>query len=108
MDAEGYSDEVGCDGHVVRMKSADERATITFTIKASSPTNKVLSALYQSDRKVSGALGVGPLLIRDTQGTTVFAGTNAWIAGWPKTTLGKRAGDREWKIRVAKLESFLG
>lgn len=108
MDSEGYSDEVGCDGHVVRMKNADERATVTFTIKASSTTNKVLSALYQFDRKAPGSAGVGPLLIRDTQGVTVFAGTNAWIAGWPKTTIGKRAGDREWKIRVAKLESFLG
>lgn len=108
MASEGYNDEVGCDGHVVRLKSADERATVTFILKASSPTNKVLSALYQTDRKASGALGVGPLLIRDTQGVTVFAGAQAWICGWPKASLGKRASDREWKIRVAKLEVFLG
>jgi len=33
------------------------------------------------DRKAPGISGVGPLLIRDTQGVTVFAGAQAWIVG---------------------------
>ena len=49
-----------------------------------------------------------PLLIRDTRGVTVFAGTQAWIQKMPKSTMGKSLGNREWKIRVAKLESFIG
>jgi hypothetical protein len=74
---------------------------------STSPSNKLLSALYNADIKSPNGMGVGPLLIRNTQGATVFIGTKAWIQKMPKTTLGKNMGDKEWKIRVAKLEAFL-
>ncbi len=107
FDSEGYQDEIGADGHVVRYKSCDQRATITFNLMSTSPSNKLLSALYNADTKSPNGMGVGPLLIRNTQGATVFLGTKAWIQKMPKTTLGKNMGDKEWKIRVAKLEAFL-
>ncbi len=108
FDAEGYQDLIGADGHVVRYKSCDQRATITFTLMATSPSNKLLSAMYNADIKSPNGLGVGPLLIRDTQGLTVFAGTQAWIQKMPKSTLGQKLGNKEWKIRVAKLEAVMG
>jgi hypothetical protein len=64
--------------------------------------------MYNADTKAPNGLGVGPLLIRNTQGATVFMGTQAWIQKMPKTTLGQKLGDKEWKIRVAKLEAFVG
>jgi len=73
-----------------------------------SPSNKVLSAMYNADLKSPNGFGVGPLLIRDTQGVTVFAGTQAWIAKMPKVTFGQKLGNREWTIRVAKLEAVIG
>lgn len=108
FDSEGYQDLIGADGHVVRYKSCDQRATITFTLMATSPSNKLLSAMYNADIKSPNGLGVGPLLIRDTQGLTVFAGTQAWIQKMPKSTLGQKLGNKEWKIRVAKLEAVMG
>jgi Protein of unknown function (DUF3277) len=108
FDTEGFADEIGTDGHVVRYKSLDQRATITFTLMATSPSNKLLSAMYNSDIKAPNGIGVGPLLIRDTQGVTVFAGTQAWIQKMPKVTFGQRLSNREWVIRVAKLEAFVG
>ena len=66
------------------------------------------SALYQADMNAPNGTGVGALLIRDTQGTTVFAGAQAWICAMPKTSLGKKLGDVEWKLRVASLEGFVG
>jgi hypothetical protein len=108
FDTEGYQDQIGADGHVVRYKSCDQRATITFSLMATSPSNKLLSAVYNGDIKAPNGLGVGPVLIRDTRGVTVFAGSQAWIQKMPKSTMGKNISNREWKIRVAKLESFLG
>ena len=108
FDSDGYQDVVGADGHVMRYRSCDQRATITFTLMASSVTNKLLSAMYNADIKAPNGIGVGPILIRDTQGTTVFMGTKAWIQRLPKNTFGQKLGSREWKIRVAKLEAVLG
>ena len=108
FDSEGYQDQIGADGHVERYKSCDQRATITFTLMASSPCNILLSAMYNADIKTPNGLGVGPLLIRDTRGVTVFAGTQAWIQKQPKATLGAKIGNKEWKIRVAKLEALIG
>ncbi len=107
FDSEGYQDDIGADGHVVRYKSCDQRATITFTLMATSPTNKLLSVMYNADIKAPNGIGVGPILIRNTQGATVFMGAQAWIQKMPKSTLGPKLGSREWKIRVAKLEAFL-
>jgi hypothetical protein len=81
---------------------------VTFALIGNSPTNKLLSAMYNADMKTPNGMGVGPLLIRDTQGATVFAGAQAWIQGFPKATLGKKVGNKEWQIRVAKLEMVLG
>ncbi len=106
-DSEGYQDQIGADGHVVRYKSSDQRATVTFTLMPSSPSNKVLSAMYNADIKSPNGIGVGPLLIRNTQGATVFMGSQAWIQKMPQVTLGKEIGEREWVIRVAKLEGFI-
>jgi len=108
FDSEGYQDQIGADGHVVRYKSCDQRATITFSLMSTSPTNKLLSALYNGDIKAPNGIGVGPLLIRDTRGVTVFAGSQAWIQKMPKSTMGKSLGNKEWKIRVAKLEAVMG
>jgi Protein of unknown function (DUF3277) len=95
FDSEGYQDQVGADGRVVRYRSSDQRATITFSLMATSPSNKLLSAMYNAD-------------IKSPNGVTVFAGTQSWIQKMPKSTLGQKLGNREWKIRVAKLEAVLG
>jgi len=107
FDSEGYQDQIGADGHVVRYKTCDQRATITFTLMSTSPSNKLLSVMYNADIKSPNGIGVGPILIRNTQGATVFMGTQAWIQKMPKTTLGKNIGDKEWVIRVAKLEAVM-
>jgi hypothetical protein len=108
FDSEGFCDQVGADGRVVRYRSSDQRATITFSLMATSPSNKLLSAMYNADIKAPNGMGVGPILIRDTRGVTVFSGTQAWIQKMPKSTLGQKLGNREWKIRVAKLEAVVG
>ncbi len=71
FDSEGYQDQVGADGRVVRYKSADQRATITFSIMATSPSNKLLSAMYNADLKSPSGMGVGP-----EEPTHIFSGVH--------------------------------
>ncbi|MGH7250053.1 MAG: phage structural protein [Minisyncoccia bacterium] len=108
FDSDDYQDQMGADGRVVRYKSNDQRASSTFSLMATSPSNKLLSAMYNADIKAPNGMGVGPILIRDTRGVTVFIGAQAWIQKMPKSTLGQKLGNREWKIRVAKLEAVVG
>lgn len=107
FDSEGFQDQIGADGHVVRYKSSDQRATVTFVLMPSSPSNNLLSVMYNADTKSPNGIGVGPLLIRNTRGATVFMGSQDWIQKMPKFILGKEVGEREWVIRVAMLEAFV-
>ena len=70
--------------------------------------HEVLDVIAQMQSEASRRHSAGAILVRDTQGATVFAGAQAWIMGWPKMSVGKKIGDKEWKIRVASLEAFHG
>lgn len=108
QDSDDFVDVVGIDGDVTRSKTNDRRATITLTLMQTSESNGLLSALNNIDRKASNGAGVGPLLIKDNQGTTLFAAEKSWIAKPPTAGFDKTAGPRAWKIRVADLERFDG
>jgi hypothetical protein len=108
QDSNDFDDVVGADGDVTRSKTNDRRATITLTLMQSSEANALLSALSNIDRKQSNGAGVGPLMIKDNQGTALFAGEKSWIAKPPDAAFAKKAGPRAWTIRVADLERFDG
>lgn len=108
QDSDDFDDVVGTDGDVTRSKTNDRRATVTLTLMQSSEANALLSALNNLDRKQSNGAGVGPLLIKDNQGTSLYAAEKSWIAKPPTAGFDKKAGPREWKIRVADLERFDG
>lgn len=108
QDSNDFDDVVGTDGDVTRSKTNDRRATITLTLMQSSVSNALLSALNNIDRRKSNGAGVGPLLIKDNQGTTLFAAEKSWIAKPPTAGFGKKANERAWMIRCASLERFDG
>jgi hypothetical protein len=103
QDSDDFEDVVGVDGDVTRSKTNDHRATITVTLMQSSNDNLLLSAIANIDRRAGNGAGVGPALIKDNQGTTIFAGEKSWVAKQPDAAFGKKAGPRAWKIRVADL-----
>ncbi len=108
QDSNDFDDIVGTDGDVTRSKTNDRRGTVTITLMQSSEGNALLSALNNIDRKQSNGAGVGPLLIKDNQGTALYAGEKSWISKPPAAPFGKTAGPRAWTIRVADLERFDG
>lgn len=108
QETDDFTDVVGTDGDVTRSKTNDKRATITLKLMSSSPANALLSALNNIDRRAGNGAGVGPLLIKDNQGTSLHTAEKSWIAKPPDVVYDKTATPREWKIRAASLERLDG
>lgn len=103
---ETWSDAVGAGGEVTRVRSRDERGTVTFTLMASSPTNDQLSALASQDEVTGDA--DGQLSIIDGSGTTVVTASQAWIVKPADVEMSVELPDREWMIACAQLEMLVG
>ena len=102
-DSPAFDDVVGTDGEVTRSKTNDDRATVTFKLMQSSPSNDLLSVAHNLDKNVPGGVGVGPFMLRDAQGTTLLVAEKAWIKSHPKGSWDRTAKERAWEIRCAKL-----
>lgn len=103
-DSDAYGDTVGVDGEVARHRINDDRATVTITVMATSPSNAALDALHKADKANPNGT-VAPLLIKDNVGDDLHAAQEAWILREPAAEYGQEAGEREWRIRCAKLVS---
>lgn len=103
-----FTTKVGADGSVARSKTNKRLTKVTVTLLQTSSGNAALSTLLNIDRKASNGAGVGPILIRDRQGTSLFAGGDAWIEGPPVAEYNAEATNREWTIMVGQPERFDG
>jgi len=99
---------VGTDGEVTRSKSGNKMATVTVILMQSSSGNQALSTLHNLDIETGNGAGVGPLLIRDRQGTAVYAASKAWIRKAPDASFDRTATSREWAIDCADLKRLDG
>lgn len=107
-ETDSFSDVAGTDGDVSRSKTNDQRATVEIILMNTSPTNDLLSAVWQADLNTPGGAGVGSLLVTDLNGTTLLTAGNAWISKAPDITYGREANERTWTLRVDKLVAFVG
>lgn len=99
----------GADGSVVRSKTYSKIYTVTLSLLQTAAANAVLSTFVSIDDAASNGAGVGPILIVDTGGLSIFAGAEAWLEGPPKTVAwGPQAGNQEWVIVVADGVMFAG
>lgn len=103
---DGWSMYVGADGEVTRVRNRNRTGAVTFTLSQASITNTQLSAIAIADEK--GGTGVGPLLIKDLNGETVYAAKEAWIRKIPKGEHAKEATTRQWVIDCAELTMVIG
>lgn len=98
--------QVGTDGEGTRSKTNNKSGRITVPLMQSSPSNDVLSALAIADELSNG--GVVPILIKDSNGTTVCGAKAAWIVKIPDAEYGREAGPREWILESHEIDIFLG
>jgi hypothetical protein len=102
---DAFTKVVGSDGQVTRSKNPNKSGTIALTLKGSSASNDVLSALASLD-EINGS-GVAAVIVKDNSGRSVCAG-KGWIKKTPTVEFAKEVTDREWMIDIGKFTVFVG
>jgi len=105
-DEDAFTKEVGAHGDTTRVRSHNKGGKVTFTLKASSPCNDLLSARAIGDEQ--SGLGSGPVLMKDLNGTTVVESPDAWIKKLPKIERGTEASNVVWELDCHDLTPYIG
>ncbi len=106
-DEEQFTDAVGGDGRVVRMRNANRAGKIEFTLMAASPSNDYLSDKAAAD--FLDGTGVNEVQVKDGTGTSKAHDGNAWLTKTADVEHSSEPGmERAWTIRCPHLESFVG
>lgn len=106
QNAKRFEHKVGVMGDTARARVLDRSALVTITLLATSESNDDLSALAASDDNTPNGGGIGSYVLRDRGGTTLVQAADCWIEEVPPISLGKSVGNRVWKIRLAKTNTF--
>ena len=101
----GWELTVGADGDATRVKSNDLSGTITITLQQTSPSNNLLSTLFEIDDQDD--TGVVNCLIKDDKGFTYVEAKKAYVEKLPEASA-KTHSDRVWVLRCHNLTYFLG
>lgn len=91
-----FTHKSGVDGEGTRSENKNTYTEVKLTLMQTSSSNAVLSVILNTDTKVPGGSGIGPLMARDRQGTTTFMSAEAYIVGPPAQKRGKEVGMLEW------------
>lgn len=102
----GWELTVGADGDATRVKSNDLSGTITITLQQTSPSNNLLSTLFEIDD--SDDTGVVAVTIKDEKGFTYVSAPKAYVEKLPEASFAKTHSDRVWVLRCHELTYFLG
>jgi hypothetical protein len=97
-EAELFGHKVGADGEVTRFRNNNRVVKITLKLMQTSIANTLMSALANLDQNTPGGAGIGPMLIQDLQGTSLFAAEFCWISKMPKRTFAREVQVREWEM----------
>lgn len=94
------------DGTVARVYSSDTMWSFELTIMQSSVTNDLLSALWNVDQVTQ--LGKFPIMMKDSNGSSLFLAATAWIEDSPTMTFAQNLGERTWKFGCTEVVMNVG
>jgi hypothetical protein len=97
---------VGISGETARSRNHNESGTVTLTLLATSPENDILSNAVALDKVTATA--IGPLFIKEKNGTTVLHAPEAYIQKMPDMERAKEVGTVPWVIFCPRMELHLG
>jgi hypothetical protein len=100
---DSFTLQIGTDGEGTRSKTNNRSGRVTFTLMQSSQANDLLSALHNLDIRSPNGDGIGPLLIKDNSGRSLFSAEKAWIVKPPTGEYGREAASREWIVETDHL-----
>ncbi len=104
-DDDAYETVAGSQGDVTRVHKLNRAGVATITLQQSSPSNEILRQVHVDDTAESTrGSGVGNLIIKDLNGTTLATADAAWIMKHATIEYSDGLEGREWKIACADLD----
>ena len=97
-EADLFGHKVGADGEVARFRNNNRVNKLTVKLLQTSISNTLFSALANLDQNTPGGAGIGPMLIQDLGGSSLYAAQYCWINKMPKRTFGREVKNREWML----------
>lgn len=105
-DVKPFDAERAMDGEQARIYRKDTGYTVELTLAQSSPTNNILSAMYNVD--IATQMGKFPLMIKDLKGSTTFFAGTAWIESPPDVSFSNGMETRTWTFGTAQAALNIG
>lgn len=105
-EVDAFTKEIGGDGEAARVQSANESGEVTLTLMQTSASNDILSALAVADELNRSS--IGPIIIKDSLGTTILFSGEGWIRKLPAVEFGDELTPREWIFDMAIMKFFVG
>lgn len=98
----------GCDATYTRYATGRFDGRATFYIMSSSPISAALAAVIVADEASANGVGVGPIFLRNRNGTLVIEAETAWIVRPPDVSIGAAPKVRNWVFETNNLRVFAG
>lgn len=106
---DAWNESVGAYGNTTRIYNPVwDKADITIPLQQTSESNDVLNALFHNDIRNISSDNLFSITIKDNSGRSLHYGYEAYVARKPSATYGNGMNNREWMVRVNKLEDTLG
>lgn len=99
---------IGADGYGQHSLHADKSGKITVRILKTSPTNKVLMAMFNSQTSDSSVHGQNTISATDKQRGDSITAAGCAFSKVPDLTYGKEAGMLEWEFMAIAIDRNLG
>jgi hypothetical protein len=87
------------DGETARIHVKDSTFTITIKLASTSPTNTILTKLYQVDELTQK--GKVPLFVKDSLGSSLFLAPTCWVKEVPDLEFSDAVTERTWVLQGA-------
>jgi hypothetical protein len=94
------------DGIVSRLYNYDTTYTVEVSLYSGSQSNDSLMKLLQADE--ISQMGMYPLMIKDSSGTSLFFAPSAWIQDLPTLTLSNKFEVRTWVFKATQAALNIG
>lgn len=100
--------QVGSDGNGQHSLHADKSGKISVHLLKTSPTNKLLSMMYNFQTATSEAYGQNTIVINDSSRGDVITCMQVGFAKVPDVAYSKEAGINVWEFNAIRIERNLG
>lgn len=98
---------IGADGSGMFNLMGDKSGRVTFRLLKTSPSNKILSAIYNATTITSNLYGQGVITFTNTHTGETHTAVGVGIEKFPDSNNATEGGVNEWVFLALEIDSFL-